>query len=389
MTTHKQDKRVLVVGAGLAGLNCARTLQRNGVQVKVIEASDRIGGRVATDEVDGYKLDHGFQVINPAYSELRSSGLIDELEIHALPKGVEIFLNERLTLLGDPRANWRYLKSDLPRQTGRWSEKISFLRYLITKPQDQTLGQALGENSFFYQGVIKPFLTGVFLTNPDDVSSVMAHDLLRWFMKGAPGVPKNGVQALPTALARGVEIELNTKALALRPGVVTTNHGELTADVIVLATNQRQAATLLGRGKWSMNSSVTWYHSLNAGLIESKHLRIDPTSGLVNSVAISNVAPSYAPKGKTLLSTTALQAVPEKQVSSKLAKLWGISESELDLVGSYEIPESLPKHSPGKPLLSQLKINSQLFAIGDYQAVPSQQGALFTGRVAAEEIIRS
>ena len=389
MTLHNQDKRVLVIGAGLAGLNCARTLQRNGVQVKVIEASDQIGGRVATDEIDGYKLDHGFQVINPAYSELRLTGLIDELEIHSLPKGVEIVIDEKLITVGDPRANWRYCKSGLTGKTGALSEKISFLRYLLSKPQDETLGQAIGANSVFYQRVIRPFLTGVFLTNPDEVSSVMAHDLLRWFIKGAPGLPRNGVQALPNALAQGLEVELGTKALALRSGVVTTNRGELSADVIVLATNQRQAATLLGRGKWSMNSSVTWYHSLDAGLISSKHLRIDPKSGLVNSVPISNVAPSYAPEGKTLLSTTALHAIPEVQVKSKIAKLWGISESELNLIKSYEIPESLPKHTPGKPLLSNLKVTSQLYAIGDYQAVPSQQGALLTGRLAAEEIIRS
>lgn len=389
MTLHNLDKKVVVIGAGIAGLNCARTLQNNGVQAKVIEASDQIGGRVATDEVDGYKLDHGFQVINPAYSELCLTGLIDELEIRSLPKGVEIVIDERLITVGDPRVDWRYLRSGLSGKTGRLSEKISFLRYLLSRAKDQTLGQAIGADSVFYQRVIRPFLTGVFLTNPDEVSSVMAHDLLNWFIKGSPGVPRNGVQALPNALARGVEIQLSTKALALRPGVVTTNQGELNADVIVLATNQRQAATLLGRGKWSMNSSVTWYHSLDAGLIKSKHLRIDPTSGLVNSVAISNVAPSYAPEGKTLLSTTALQAVPEAQVKSKIAKLWGISESELNSIKSYEIPESLPKHNPGKPLLSNLKVTPQLYAIGDYQAVPSQQGALLTGRLAAEEIIRS
>lgn len=62
----------IVVGAGLAGLNCARTLQKNGFDVIVLEKSDRVGGRVKTDYVEGFQFDHGFQVINPAYSEIKA-----------------------------------------------------------------------------------------------------------------------------------------------------------------------------------------------------------------------------------------------------------------------------------------------------------------------------
>lgn len=388
MSALNSDKSVLVIGAGLAGLNCAKSLHENGFQVKVIEASDRVGGRVKTDEIDGYLLDHGFQVINPAYSELRRTGLVEELEIASLPKGVELALNEDLIKVGDFRADWSYFKSDLSSKSGTLGEKLSFLRYLMSKPKDQPFAEVFGNHSAFYQRVIKPFLTGVFLTDPDHVSSVMAHELLTWFMKGAPGVPKQGVQSLALALAKGLDIELNTKATALRSSVVTTNNGEMRADVVVLAINQRQAAAILGRGTWSMNSSTTWYHSIDAGEISSKHLRIDSNSGLVNSLVISNVAPTYAPQGRSLVSTTALQPMPEIEVRRKIAKLWGRAESSFEFIKSYEISESLPKHLPGKPLLSKLQITPQLFAIGDYQATPSQQGALLTGRLAAEEIMR-
>ena len=47
--------RVAVVGAGLAGLTAAIFLERNGVEVCVYEASDRVGGRVTTDLVDGFR----------------------------------------------------------------------------------------------------------------------------------------------------------------------------------------------------------------------------------------------------------------------------------------------------------------------------------------------
>ena len=69
MTTASHD--VVVVGAGLAGLACARELTSAGLVVRVVEAADAVGGRVRTDHVDGYTLDHGFQVLNTAYPELR------------------------------------------------------------------------------------------------------------------------------------------------------------------------------------------------------------------------------------------------------------------------------------------------------------------------------
>ena len=60
---------VVVIGAGLAGLTAARALTIAGRSVAVLEASDDIGGRVRTDQVDGLLLDRGFQLYNPSYTE--------------------------------------------------------------------------------------------------------------------------------------------------------------------------------------------------------------------------------------------------------------------------------------------------------------------------------
>ncbi len=64
-------KPVVIVGAGLAGLSCARQLLQSGVDVLVLEAQDDVGGRVRTDLVDGFRLDRGFQVLQTAYPEAR------------------------------------------------------------------------------------------------------------------------------------------------------------------------------------------------------------------------------------------------------------------------------------------------------------------------------
>jgi phytoene dehydrogenase-like protein len=58
---------VLVVGAGLSGLACAQRLAAAGLEVRVLEASDAVGGRVRTDVIDGFRCDRGFQLVNPSY----------------------------------------------------------------------------------------------------------------------------------------------------------------------------------------------------------------------------------------------------------------------------------------------------------------------------------
>ena len=76
--------RVAVVGAGLAGLTSAIYLQRNGADVTVFESSDRVGGRVTSDLIDGFICDRGFQVINPSYSEIRRLNALSGIDFCAI-----------------------------------------------------------------------------------------------------------------------------------------------------------------------------------------------------------------------------------------------------------------------------------------------------------------
>jgi phytoene dehydrogenase-like protein len=379
--------KVIVVGAGPAGLNAAQILRANGYEVTVLEQQSRIGGRVATDLIDGYRCDHGFQVINPAYSELRRTGLVEKLQIHPLSKGFEIFIDEKLVRVGDPRKGLGYLLGDVSSRTGTLSEKVHFLRYLASKAEDQSFGIAMSACGDFYQKVIKRFLQGVFLINPDDVSSLMAHELLRWFIRGNPGVPHLGVQALPNLLGEGLDIRTESRVQRIKSGEVQTSEERLSADVVLIATNEVSAASLLDQPAPSMNKSVTWYHSVPAGEIKSNHLRLDPADVFVNSVAISNVAPSYAPVGRTLISSTALDVIPSSEVLTRVGALWGVDPKSLEYVQHFELTQSLPKHLPGKPLISPSRVRENIYIAGDHRATPSQQGALLSGRLAAEAII--
>ena len=94
---------VIVVGAGMAGLACARALVAAGREPLVLERSHTIGGRVRTDAVDGFLLDHGFQVLPTAYREARAVLDLDRLDLGLFERGAIIRSEGRFRRLADPR----------------------------------------------------------------------------------------------------------------------------------------------------------------------------------------------------------------------------------------------------------------------------------------------
>ena len=373
------DKEVTVIGAGLAGLSAALTLQGAGRLVRVIEASDRVGGRVASDVIDGFTLDRGFQLINSQYPELKRLKVMEEVDFIAAPRAVEISLGEDRIVLGDPRS---HPLSAFSSETGSLTSKVNFLRYLYSHSsvsisvEDEL--QKLGD---LYKKVLCPFLTGVFLTSPANVNAVIGKEIIRSFISGKPGIPTRGVGALPEALAKrlsNIELGCNINSL-----------NELTGPVIV-ATDVTTAAQLLDMTSVpKLATSTTWYHEIPTQLTSSKCLVIDgqKRGPVVNSIAISNLAPSYAPAGKTLLSSTTVEFASESEVRRHLALLWGADSSDWSLIAKYEIPKSLPIFAPGAQGVTSAKIAKNIYVAGDYRSTPSQNGALLSGRLAAEELL--
>jgi hypothetical protein len=374
------DKEVTVIGAGLAGLSAALTLQDAGCPVRVIEASDRVGGRVVTDVIDGFTLDRGFQLINSQYPELKRLKVMDEVSFIAAPRAVEVSLGQSRISLGDPRT---YPLSAFSSKTGSFGSKLNFLRYLYSKSSSGlSVEDELQNLGDLYQKVLRPFLTGVFLTSPAHVSAVNGKEIIRSFVSGKPGVPAQGVGALPAALAKRVtNIELGRDINSLQ---------ELGGGPIIVATDVTTAAQLLDMTSVpKLAASTTWYHEVPKDLTHSKSLLIDGQrrGPVVNSIAISNLAPTYAPTGKTLLSSTTVEFASESEVRRHLALIWGAQSSEWSLIAKYEIPKSLPIFAPGAQHVTSAKVARNIYVAGDYRSAPSQNGALLSGRLAAEELL--
>ena len=380
---------VLIVGAGLAGLSAAIHCQSAGIDVKVIESSDRAGGRVASDVIDGFICDRGFQLINAKYPALQELDVIKELDFIQAPRVIEVCLGEKRHAIGDPRqAPWTALN----KETGSITEKIALLRFITGKVKaGQSIAEALRGTGSCYDRVLRPFLQGVFLTDPENVDAVYAHSIIKSFVNGQPGVPRDGVGELPKALAKRVEdIVYNTQVESIDQGSVHTNNGTFTGDKILIATDATTATQLLGLNEVPrMAGCITWYHAASQNPSGSGHLVVDGQrrGPIINTLVISDISKNYAPTAQHLISTTTDLNVTESDVRRHLATMWGTSTHGWQFIAKYEIPAALPIHTVGRALSQPMKINDRHFVAGDHRSVPSQQGALFSGRLAAELIL--
>jgi protoporphyrinogen oxidase len=411
---------VAIVGAGLAGLACARTLTQAGVPVTILEATDGVGGRVRTDVVDGFRLDRGFQVFFTAYPEARAVLDYTALDLRAFAPGSLIRAEGRFSRALDPVRRPLAALAGLRAPIGSLRDKANVLRLRrqvlstsvesIFSAPEQTARAALGAFGFsdrILDRFFRPLFGGIFLEPDLATSSRMLRFVYRMMAEGDTTLPAEGMGAIPRQLSAGLPdgaVRLRARVTAIEPGadsaLLLVEGGEwLRAGAVVLATEGDAAAALTGLLPAPRPRPVTCvYFSADRAPLDEPLLVLDGEGGgPVTTLAVpSRVAPAYAPAGGHLISATVLggqaesDAALEARVRHQLAGWFGAPQvARWRRLKIYRIPFAQFEQTPGvlEPAQRPVRLGPRLFVCGDHVENASINGAMVSGRRAAEAIL--
>ena len=375
--------RVAIIGAGLAGLNCAKFLEKNdNIHIDLFEKTNTIGGRIKTDEIDGFLLDHGFQVFLSRYPEAKRTFDYKKLTLNPFLPGSYIDHH----YVGDPLRNIADFFPSLFSKIGTIKDKLLILKLRFETPdhsKNLTTMDFLRDYGFsekIIHNFFVPFFSGVFLNKELENSSVFFQFLFNLFSKDFATLPENGMKDLPLNLAsqlKKTKIHINSEIKIKSSKQIEINNTTLDYDFIVEAYPEKQT------NFYSVYTDYFWTDKVDLSE-PALYLFTNKSSNIINHVAPVSLANSnYAPKGKVLFSVNFFNDANPETIKDELEKLF--PTKKFNFIKRYHIKEALPVI----PEKKRNPVNSSVLKAGDYLTTPSINGALESGRLAAEKIIKS
>ncbi|WP_329106855.1 NAD(P)/FAD-dependent oxidoreductase [Streptomyces sp. NBC_01439] len=408
MSSGLDTTDVLIVGAGAAGLACARDLLAAGVRVRVVEASDAVGGRMRSDRVGGFVVDRGFQVFNTAYPQVRGRFDLKKLRLRPFTPGFLVHTPTGRLSFNDPTRRPGTLPELL---SGRLAGRRDLAALGLLSARDMLLPPArlkrrpdttvrtafadAGISEAFVERFFRPFVSGVFLEDELETSARVFHMVWRSMLRGTICLPTEGIGAVPQALAADLPegaVRLETPVAELTAdGVLTTEGREIPALAVVVATGPGGVATLLPEVTLpAYRTLTTYYHVAPRSPLGEPTLLVDTRRRFLNTCVLSDVVPGYAPPGHALIATSVTGRDGqgrERELRKALAEAYGTDTDGWDLVTVRTIEDALPSMAPPQPLTRTTRVAPGRYVCGDHRATGSTQGALASGARAAREVL--
>lgn len=422
----KPELDVVVIGAGLAGLACARDLAAGGLKVCLLEAADAPGGRIRTDLIEGFRLDRGFQVLLTEYPEARRVLDYDALALRNFLPGALVRQAGSFHRFADP---FRELQkavsfafdpiiplSDKWRVAQLRGESLKITDEQIFATPEETTREWLRRRGFspaVVERFFEPFFGGIFLERNLSTSSRWFRWLFRVFATGFAAVPELGMEQIPAQMAAvlpdGV-LKCNATVTRIEKSgdnwrVDAGEAGTFAAKKVVLASREPETKDLLAKLRkpgaapariW--NRTTTIYYSAPQSPVDEPVIVLNgegPTAGPVNHLAVmSLVSPAYAPPGAHLICANIVGAAPESDeamealeadVRVQMRRWFGNQVSAWGALGGYPIAFALPMQTTFQPP-RQAPTDTGIVLCGDHVASASIQGALVSGANAAAAV---
>ena len=367
--------KIAIIGAGISGLNCARHLEKNpNVSIDIFEKDSSIGGRIQTDEVDGFLLDRGFQVFLKSYPEAIETFDYSKIELFNFLPGAEI----NGEYIGDPLRTPSVLISTLFSSIGNLKDKLLILKLRFeNKPPRKKIStlkylKEYGFSEKIINKFFRPFFSGVFLNKELENDAEFFLFLYKLFSIDYASIPKQGMGELPKEIERlltRTNIHLNSNVEIIENNTIRINDTKnLSYDHIISAHPSKNTSF------YQVTTDYFWTDKSED--LKSPSLKLFTKSNYINHIApISLANPNYAPEGKVLFSVNSLNEHNIEKVKTELHHLF--PGKEFRFLKRYSIPKALPK----------IKKEKNGLQCGDWLETPSINGALVSGRKVAEKIL--
>jgi protoporphyrinogen oxidase len=391
-------KPIVIIGAGIAGLRAAKHLSDQKVPFVLVEQADHAGGRVRSDHVNGFILDHGFQVLQTNYPSVQRSFDLNALNLQAFDSGSKLwFGGQWVSFLNPLRSGLKLLDlvphlisfKDICLLIRLWFKlQWSANEQVDSSETTASMFERWGFSETFQFKFLRPFFRGIYLDQNLQQPASLFFFYMRQFLEGQAALPANGMGEIVNQLLASLpsdSVRLGTELGHLGDDFVELTNGEkIEFERLILAVDPHAAARFL---QVDLTDSVhlgskTFYFSVPPRKEHDKLLHLIPgESKLLHYCFLSQIAPTYAPAGRGLLQVTSLDlALNEVEVLNLLAEYEDVSGYAF--LRAYAIPRSLAKVGSFEALKQAAQVKGIVLA-GDYCEMPSLHGALVSGQKAA------
>jgi protoporphyrinogen oxidase len=409
---NKENYKIHIIGAGISGLVAAKVLEDKGYSPVIIEATDRVGGRIKTDIINGYQLDHGFQVLLTSYPEAKKYLDFKTLKLQKLLPGAAIFADNKMKVLGDPLRYFKFLMPTLLFNEATILDKIKIFK-LSNLLKKKTINQIFKDNELssleylkefgfsnkFIENFFKPFFSGIYLEPNLKTSSRMFEFVYKMFNEGYASIPKSGMEAIPKQLKNQLKRTLfifNKKVKYVKDGnIVFKDNSSLKSHFTIITSDPSKLIPDLDVPKTQWKSCDTLYFETNKRIIEKPLIGLVPDkAALINNIFYTSCIKTSVSGNNELISVTIVKdhnlVLNDliNEVQKELRDICGIDKTTF--LKHYSIIKALPeiKNIIYKSSKAKMIIDETIFLAGDIHLNGSLNAAMSSGEKAAKMVIQ-